>query len=343
MRMKALALYLPQYHAIAENDRWWGKGFTEWNNVRSGTPLFAGHHQPHVPHASVGYYDLSDTATIERQHSLALRYGISGFCYYYYNFSGLNPLALPLRLILNNTAIRNEFCLCWANHDWTRTWYGQSKEVLLEQKYSEENARQLFEDVARYFADKRYIRVEGKPLFLVYAPEFNPLMREYAEIWREMAVTHGYSGIFLVVVEALMIGVHPDTYGFDAALEFAPDWSCAERISPEDVRPRLLDYQGTVRNMLRKPVPSYPRMRCVFPGWDNTPRYKERGIIFTERSLGAYRFALESAVKYTRENLPESLQHIFINAWNEWGEGCHLEPDEKDGLLPLKITAEALS
>jgi len=141
----------------------------------------------------------------------------------------------------------------------------------------------------------------------------------------------------------LMMNVHPKTYGFDAALEFAPDWSCVEQVSPEKAKPRQINYQGTVKNMLNKAVPPYPRLRCVFPGWDNTPRYKERGIVFTNRSLGAYRFALEFALRHTRAMLPESLQYIFINAWNEWGEGCHLEPDEKDGFLPLQITAEVLS
>jgi hypothetical protein len=341
--LKALAFYLPQYHAIPENDRWWGEGFTEWNNVRSAQALFDGHYQPHVPHARVGYYDLSDPAFIERQHALALRYGIAGFCYYYYNFSGRNPLERPLRHVRSNASIRNEYCFCWANHDWTRTWYGQDKEVLLKQEYSLANAEQLFEDVAQYFADTRYIKVEGKPLFLVYAPEFNPMMREYADLWRKNAQKSGYPDVFLVSVEALMVGANPDTYGFDAALEFAPDWTCVAQISPANVKPRLLDYQGTVKNMLCKAVPHYPRMRCVFPGWDNTPRYKERGIIFTDGSLGAYRFALESAVRYTKETLPDFLQYLFINAWNEWGEGCHLEPDEKNGFLPLQITADVLA
>ena len=335
--MEIVAFYLPQFHAIAENDLWWGQGFTEWDNVRAATPCFEGHYQPHIPHSSLGYYDLSDPETIERQHRLALRYGVGAFCYYYYNFSGHTLLETPLRLILQNSRISNRFCLCWANQDWTRVWYGQNKEVLIRQEYSRENAIRIFHGVEPYLTDKRNIRIAGKPLFLVYDPESNPLMREYSEIWRERAAQSGLGDLFLVNVEALCQRVHPAQYGFDAAVEFAPDWVQAVMTSQHGQYPRHYDYQATVRNMLLKEQVPYKRMRCVFPGWDNTPRYKKVGIVFKNSSLGIFRYALENALEYTRRYLPEEMQYVFINAWNEWGEGCHLEPDERYGFSTLQI------
>ncbi|MDR2893252.1 MAG: glycoside hydrolase family 99-like domain-containing protein [Deltaproteobacteria bacterium] len=339
-KTKVIALYLPQYHAIPENDAWWGKGFTEWDNVKSALPLFQNHYQPHIPHKRIGYYDLSDAATLERQHALALRYGVSAFCYYYYNFSGFNPLERPLLTISNSKAIKNDFCLCWANHDWTRTWFGQDKTILLRQEYSADLARVLFEDACKYFQNERYITIDGKPLFLVFRPEENPMMREYAAIWRELAVKNGFPGIFLVAVEALIVGADPAGYGFDAAVEFAPDWTCTELSAKKDPNPRVFDYQATLRNMLNKTRPAYTRMRCAFPGWDNTPRYKERAVLFENTSMGAFKYALAHLKEYTQKNLPDNLQYVFINAWNEWGEGCHLEPDEKNSYAHLGIVKE---
>ena len=338
--MKAIAFYLPQYHAIPENDAWWGKGFTEWNNVRSAVPQFEGHYQPHVPHATLGYYDLSDVKTLEKQHALALKYGVSSFCYYYYNFSGKKLLERPLLEINSSPVIRNDFCLCWANHDWSRIWYGQEKSLLIQQEYSRDNAANIFDDVFKYFCNERYIRIQDKPLFLVFNPEANPLMREYADIWRERARARGLAGVYIVSVENLTIGADPDEYGADAAVEFAPDWSCTALLSPPEHAPRIFDYQATIRNMVNKSVPPYTRMRCAFPGWDNSPRYKERAVVFGNTSWGGFKFALDFAREYTQKHLPEYLQYVFINAWNEWGEGCHLEPDEKNGFLALNIVAE---
>jgi lipopolysaccharide biosynthesis protein len=341
--MQAIAFYLPQYHAIPENDAWWGKGFTEWNNVKKAIPLYPGHYQPHIPSKHIGYYDLSDTRTLVKQHALAFRYGISAFCYYYYNFSGLNPLEKPLLLINENQNIQNSFCLCWANHDWTRVWYGQKKKILLKQQYTRDNANLIIKDVQKYFFSNRYIKVNNKPVFLVFNPEENPIMSEYSDIWREEAGKNGFDGLYLIAVEALTMGADPGTYHFDAALEFAPDWSCTALLSDQDHRPRIFDYQATVKKMLHKALPPYTRFRCVFPGWDNTPRYKERGVVFGNTSFGVFKYALEHAIGHTRRHLPEDMPYVFINAWNEWGEGCHLEPDNKNGLLPLKIIHEIFS
>jgi hypothetical protein len=341
--MRALAFYLPQYHATAENDAWWGPGFTEWDNVRAAKPCFPGHYQPHVPHPRLGYYDLADPASVKRQHDLARRYGIYGFCYYYYNFSGRTLLEKPLRIIRESPEIRNPFCLCWANHDWTRAWYGQSKEVLIRQEYNPENALKVFAGLLPYLLNPRYIRIESKPLLLVFNPEHNPLMPEYSGLWRELARKSGLEGLFLAGVESLRMGVDPALYGFDAAVEFAPDWSKAALVSAPEDRPRIYDYQATLGNMLTGPEPGYTRLRCLFPGWDNTPRYKKAGLVFENCTLGAFKYALESVREYTAARLPESLRYVFFNAWNEWGEGCHLEPDLRRAFEPLEIIRQAFS
>lgn len=339
--MEFIAFYLPQYHSIPENDLWWGKGFTEWKNVRSALPQFEGHYQPHVPHPDIGYYSLEDETFIEKQHAMALEYGVSAFCYYYYNFSGKTLLEKPLQTIYRSRTIKNRFCLCWANQSWSRVWYGQGRELLLEQTYSPDEALQVIKGLAAYWDSSRYIKIDGKPLVLVYNPDDNPLMREYAAVWQGYARKLGYPGVYVAVVKAAVRNVDPAVYGADAAVEFAPDWTSLAEKTERGVFPRLCDYKGSLAKMLARPVPPYKLMRCVFPTWDNTPRYKGRGIVFTDPSPGVFSYALDFTVKYTKEHLPQELQYVFINAWNEWGEGCHLEPDEKNGYLYLELVKEA--
>lgn len=340
---KIIAFYLPQFHAIPENDRWWGKGFTEWNNVKSATPKFVGHYQPHIPHRSIGYYDLSNESFCVRQHNMATRHGIYGFCYYYYFFGGRTILEKPLTLFLNNKSIVNKFCLCWANESWTRAWYGQNKEVLIEQKYSDENAIQFYHSIKKYLHDERYITINGKPFLLVYRPEDISDCKAYSDIWRYLAKKDGYEDLFLASVESLIHNIDPEVFGFDAAVEFAPDWSVAKFLSLENKTFRVFDYKQSVANMLKKPSPGYLRFKGAFPGWDNTPRYRKCGISFQNSSLGVFKFFLEQRIQQTRNDLPQDMQYIFINAWNEWGEGCYLEPDEKSGYAKLAIIKELLS
>ncbi|SHN68079.1 glycosyltransferase WbsX family protein [Desulfovibrio litoralis] len=340
--VEPIAIYLPQFHEIEENNLWWGKGFTEWVNVKEAKPSYNGHYQPHIPHKSIGYYDLSDEAFLIRQHQLAYRYGVKNFCYYYYNFNGKTLLEKPLRSIISRKEIKNRFCLCWANENWTRVWYGMDKKVLIAQEYSEAHAVRFIQDITPYLTHERYICVDNKPMLLVYRPELVEDCQRYAEIWRREARALGFADLYLVAVEALSHDVSPQEYGFDAALEFAPDWRMTHLISPPEQKPRVFDYPATVANMLQKAVPDYTRFRCVFPSWDNSPRYKGGGVLFENTSLGAFLFFLENTIKYTKEKVPENAQYFFINAWNEWGEGCHLEPDERNGLSFLQILHKAL-
>ena len=341
--LKKIAIYLPQFHTIPENDKAWGAGFTEWTNVKKAKPLFEGHYQPHVPHHSVGYYDLRNTDTLKTQAELAASNGIHGFAYYHYWFNGKRLLHEPLDAMLADKSITMPFCYIWANENWTRRWDGADKEVIIEQQYSEEDDLMHIEFLCRnVFNDPRYILVDGKPLFLVYRTELFPDIRKTAVAWRAKAQSLGYKDIYLVRMENFVRDIDPISIGFDASMEFAPDWACVES-QPRMVGDKAVyDYVRTVFNMLvtRKP---YKYFRSVFPGWDNTARRATTsGSLFVNNDPGAFRFFLETqmhATISTFDNPAEQL--LFINAWNEWGEGCHIEPDEKSGMTYLDICREA--
>ncbi len=328
--MKAVAFYLPQFHVIPENEAVYGTGFTEWNNVRSALPCFEGHYQPHEPHERIGYYDLTDEAFLTAQHDLAYDHGIRAFCYYYYNMGGRTLLERPLKIISNSRHIRNEFCLCWDHHSWYDNTLPERKVPFIEQIYSPEEGRKLIRALQPYFANPRYLRINGSPLFLVFAPERCPDIKRYAEVWREEMPRMGFAGICLAGVESYL-GCRPDVYGFDCMVEFAPNWHREHQLSLPGEEPRRQDYIRTVKSMLAKEVPEYTRLRCAFPAWDNTPRRGKKGIACTGASPEAFAVMLEALAAYTKEVLPPDMQYLFINAWNEWGEGCHLEPDKRHG------------
>lgn len=338
--MQAVAFYLPQYHVIPENEIIYGKNFTEWDNVRNARPLFKGHMQPHLPHPTFGFYNLLDEKFLTFQHELAYENEVRGFCYYYYNLAGKRMLEKPLDIINKSKSIKNSFCLCWDYKDWYNNRMG-AKEIFIEQQYSRHFARQLFGDVMQYFANDRYITIDGRPLFLVFAPERHPSMAEYVDIWREEALRAGLPGIFLAGVEAFA-GGHPVVRHFDCMVEFAPNWVGESQVSPPGEKPRRMDYGAVLRYMFQKEVPDYHRLRCVFPGWDNTPRRGENGLCHINASPELYGLALESMARYTSMALPSSLQYIFINAWNEWGEGAYLEPDMRNGFRYLKLTRDIM-
>lgn len=337
--MRAIAFYLPQFHVIPENEAVYGPGFTEWDNVDRATPLFTGHYQPHVPARPLGHYSLLDPRAVQLQHSMALEFGVDGFCYYYYNFGGKRLLEQPLDLICR-LPLKNSFCLCWDHNSWYDN-KGTTRDIFLQQIYSEESARLLAKDLFQYFSHPRYIHIEGKPLFLIFAPERHPEILKYCEILRETSARMGIPELLLAGVEAFR-GTPPDKLGLDIMVEFAPGWRVEDTLSAPDEEPRRLDYRGTIRAHLAKAVPDYTRLRCIFPSWDNTPRRGRKGLACVNIDPSLYQVALEGLVEYTKLILPEQFHFIFINGWNEWGEGCHLEPDEKYGFAWLEATKRAL-
>jgi len=357
--LKAIAFYLPQFHPIPENNEWWEEGFTEWSNVTKAKPLFSSHYQPHLP-AHLGYYDLRLQESRLAQSAMARSHGIHGFCYYHYWFNGRRLLERPFSEVLASGQPDFPFTLCWANENWTRRWDGQESEVLMEQQYSEEDDINHIRHLIPAFHDPRYIRVGGLPLFLVYQVMALPNPARTAEIWRAEAVRSGLNGLYLVSVEGkLQARTDPTTSGFDASVEFQPDWdqlSSLKVIPPslkERIKARLqhstaphkkhtaYEYSDVVETMLKKPIAPYVRFPCVTPSWDNTARRQWGGVILENSTPELYHHWLEKTIaRMDSMNLPEPI--LFINAWNEWAEGNHLEPDQRWGLAYLKATAAAL-
>jgi lipopolysaccharide biosynthesis protein len=355
--VRALAFYLPQFHPIPENDAWWGAGFTEWRNVAAARPLFPGHTQPHVP-ADLGFYDLRVAETREAQATLAREHGIFGFCYYHYWFKGRRLLELPFREVLESGRPDFPFCLCWANESWTRAWDGASGEVLLRQDYSIEDDRDHIRWLLTAFADPRYIRVGGKPLFLVYKASQLPDPRRTTDLWRDEAMRAGLGELYLCRVDKERKRPDPIAQGFDAAVEFQPDFfdlGSPERrtalakavrrlhLSNQAYREhRIFDYAAFVDRMLARPDPSYKRFPCVTPGWDNTPRRRSQGVVLRGSSPEIYERWLRSTVSAFRPFGPDE-DLVFVNAWNEWAEGNHLEPCRQWGRRYMEATQRGLS
>ena len=361
MKPKLLAFHLPQYHPIPENDEWWGPGFTEWRNVARAIPLFPGHYQPHLP-ADLGYYDLRLPEVRQQQADLARQYGIHGFCYYHYWFSGKQLLERPVTEILNSGQPDFPFCLCWANENWSRRWDGQDQEVLIAQHYSPDDDDAHLRALLPYFHDPRYIRIQNKPLFLVYQASSLPDPPATTAIWRQLAQQHGLEGLYLVKVESFPTKHirHPELEGFDAALDFQPHWGSLPPPLQPPLRWKLLNklglarphpfrtnrmfsYSEVVAAMLARPPGPYPRFPCVTPAWDNTARRSHGGATIVHGSTpSAYGHWLRTVLadQQTLDQLPEPF--VFINAWNEWAEGNHLEPDLRYGHQYLEMTKGTL-
>lgn len=348
--VKVLAFYLPQYHAIPENDVWWGPGFTEWSNVAKAVPNYVNHAQPRVP-ADLGFYNLTQREAIERQIALAHRYGLSGFCFYYYWFDGRRILEKPLDLFLSDQSLKIDFCLCWANENWTRRWDGRDNDILLQQSYTEGFERKIVEDLGRYVRDSRYIRIDGKPLILVYRWDNIPNIREVADRWRSEFRAADLGEIFLAAVDSFDLAwklENPADIGFDATVGFPPHNMGSPTAKPvkmiNDRFDGFVDDYETValRYATDLPVQVSPHFPGVAVGWDNTARRQDQPYILDNSTPGAFRAWLEHAIEQTRNlNKPEE-RLVFVNAWNEWGEGAYLEPDRRFGHAYLSALKAAL-
>jgi lipopolysaccharide biosynthesis protein len=346
--LKPIAFYLPQYHPIPENDEWWGQGFTEWRNVAKAVPNVPGHHQPHVP-ADLGFYDLRLLEVQKKQIELAKTYGLYGFCYYYYWFNGRRILERPLDQLAAHPELDFPFCVCWANENWTRTWDGLEKHVLLPQNHGPEDDVAFFNSVLPLMKDPRYIRVDGKPLLMIYRVDLFPDARATAERWRKLAAEAGLPGLHLVAVQFWGIN-DPRPFGFDAAVEFPPH----QYIGPEN-RPdhfptitnpqfqgSLVDYVKVATQSVKRPRPDYRLYRGIVPSWDNTARRQDSPVTMINSSPHEYHAWLRQLADEVRRTQPPEHQLLFINAWNEWGEGCHLEPDLKHGRGYLEATNDVV-
>lgn len=327
--VRAIALYLPQYHPIPENDLWWGKGFTEWTNVAKARALFPGHYQPHVP-ADLGFYDLRVPEARQAQADLARAYGIEGFCYYHYWFgNGRRLLERPFDEVLASGAPDLPFCLCWANHTWSGIWYGDPKRVLIEQTYpGEQDDRAHFDVLLKAFRDKRYIRVRGRPLLVIFQPEMLPDAARRIALWRKLAAENGLQDLFVLGMRHNLSHWNPHATGFDGAVDVRIP------LVPSNWNPELtggtVDHALLSPNEVDAPQAGVEHFPCVGPTWDNTPRLGNRGIVYVNSTPERFSQTVSRAVKVLQSK-PPSDQLLFVKAWNEWAEGNHLEPDLKNG------------
>ncbi len=351
---KALAIYFPAFHRIPENDKWWGEGFTEWDNVRSGKPFFKGHYQPVVP-ADGRYYDLSNAADIQKQAELALQYGISGFLMYHYWFGNQKTLlSKPLELYRDEVTADLPYALCWANETWITTWHGKDPTELLRQEYGagryEEEWREHYAYMRSFFTDPRYILIDNKPLLAIYNASAIERYEDMVDFMNRLAEEDGFDGIyFLEYISSKNTGLFSQKSS--AVTEFEPLYTTRFNISKWNLLKRALckklkrpDYQSFDAlwraKLKNRRVYGKPIMQGAFVGWDNSARKGKNSMIVTNATPEKFAAYLEALFQNRAE---DSSEYVIINAWNEWSEGVYLEPDTKNGLAYLEALKEVMS
>jgi GT2 family glycosyltransferase len=344
--VQLIAYYLPQFYLIPENEEAWGRGFTEWTNVTRALPQFAGHYQPHLP-SDLGFYDLSNEEALERQVALARRYGISGFCFHYYWFGGKRLLEKPVATLHRRKDLDIRFCLCWANETWSRRWDGSEDEVLVPQIHRPESEKQFIEDAVRYMDDPRYLTIDERPVLVVYRSELLVDPEQTLEHWRNVALKSVGKDLFLL--RGMTFKPTAGVNGFDASVQFPPHHlhpgvtSVPKVPFNAEFSGHIYDYAALlpfVERQLREY--DFPFIPAVMTGWDNTPRRGGAGTCFHGSTPGDYAAWLTKAAAFAKQNPIGGSSCVFINAWNEWGEGAHLEPDQKFGHAYLRATVEVL-
>ncbi len=347
--LSVVAFYLPQFHPIRENDAWWGKGFTEWTNVTKAVPQYVGHYQPHLP-GELGFYDLRLPEIMRQQADLARAYGVRGFCFHHYWFGGKRLLERPVQQLLDDESVDIDFCLCWANENWTRRWDGQDADILLAQNHSPEDDLAFMDDIAPALKDRRYIRIDGRALLIVYRVNILPDASATAKRWRDRARELGVGELYLACAQTFGIE-DPRPYGFDAAIEFPPHMAISGDIRSQlqVVNPQfsgaIYSYEEMASSYLARPQPEYPVIKTVSPGWDNEARKPGRGHSFHGANPVSYARWLRGAGEATLKRAGKETSQppvVFVNAWNEWAEGAHLEPDRKFGYGNLHATANVV-
>lgn len=370
-QMKPIALYFPQFHAIPENNKWWGEGFTDWNNVKQGYPLFEGHNQPRVP--ADGYYDLTQKEVIAHQIALAKQYGVYGFAIYHYWFDGKQLLETPKELILNNKDLDIPFCLTWANETWARRWEGKDSEILMEQTYepTREKWKEHFDYIKPYLMDERAIRINGRPVFQIYRPHLVTRVAEMLAYWRQLAREAGIGELYFMAVKSFDFPDNKILDAFDGVLLFQPheavnsreykgarvwlenllrhcpeSWVERMRTLRTKTRTRYVvhPYKKVFDVVLRRKF-SYKNkdtFNMAFLEWDNTARYREKATVYHGCSPEIFEEFFTRLLKQESQRHGEDAQYVYINAWNEWAEGTYLEPDTKNGLAYLEALQRAV-
>lgn len=370
--MKIIAFYLPQYHEFEENNRWWGKGFTEWTNTKNAVPIFKGHVQPHEP--LDGYYDLAQADKVFRyQIDLAKKYGIYGFCFYHYWFDkGKQLMEEPLEAYLNNKELDFPFCFCWANHSWTRTWTGDEKEILMEQKYGDvEEQTAHFDYLKRFFRDERYIKIDNKPVLVIFRPDAIPDLKQRLDFLNQKAKEEGFDGLVFISEErtAAYDMENPKYDCLDYFITYQPSYvtyQISQKLKKTEALTKHFGLFCSImkqnakkamgklfhRDCWRVTVHNYDvtwkeinaikyndrMIPCAFANWDNTPRRGSRGVLYNS-TPDKFKKYFPRFVQCCRE---QNKDIVFFNAWNEWGEGAYLEPDTLYKHRYLEIIKDSL-
>lgn len=348
--VKVLTYYLPQFHPTPENDEWHGSGFTEWTKVRAANPLFQGHYQQHIPHDDIGYYLLDGADTLRTQADQMKKSGVYGQIFYHYWFGGRLILEQPAQVLLENNDIPMRYCFCWANENWTKRWDGNESEILLGQNYSSKDAEAFIRYLIPFFNDQRYIKIDGRPVLYVYRPSHIEDAREYVRIWRKVCTEEGLKEPYIVAV--LTRGANnPIDFDMDAGVErVLHDWTAGAVPEMKDELDQYVPMKGSVLSYekvadfysLQGGAKEFSYIRSVVPMWDNTPRYNDAGIMLHGGTPIIFQKWLESAITYSRQHLNERERFVVVNAWNEWAEGAHLEPDTRHGYAYLNSVGRAL-
>lgn len=362
MNTKLLALYLPQYHPVPENDLWWGRGYTDWDAVRGSGPLFPGHRQPRVPQGG-DYYRLDDENTLRRQAETAWRYGIDGFCLYHYYSKGKPLMDTPARLLLRHRDIAIDYCFCWANHDFVNRWFGGDGDILQRQEYGgPADWQRHFHFLLPFFRDERYLKVQNRPVLALYDLLHIPCREEMLRCWNDLAAAHGFGGLYIIATQSragqssqsLLQCPYVDGVHLFEPLHYRANGSNALQRARRRAYTLLL--RGLRKGFPPRPFPekhSVPKAYAaiaarkmlpgelygLFPDWDNSPRYRRGGsIVFTGGSPALFR---EYLTLLYRRSCREERPFFFLNAWNEWGESAYLEPDEENGCAWLEAVRSA--
>ena len=367
--MKFLAFYLPQFHEIKENNEMWGKGFTEWTNVKNAKPLYEGHFQPVEP-LDDNYYDLSNIDVMKWQVGLAKKYGIYGFCFYHYWYNGHLLLEKPIENWLKAKDIDFPFCICWANHNWTYSWVGKETTIIYKQDYSDkEEWAKHFNYLLEFFKDYRYIKKDNKPLLVIYEPYGVKEMGEMLDLWNSMAIQNGFSGIEFAFQSAYAnLDKKFDDSKFAYRIEYQPqyarmmfyqkksilfkrflrhlnekifrlDWTKLRNKYKKD-KLTSFDYDDVWNKILKMKPSSQKSIPGAFVNVDTTPRKHERGTISTGMTPSKLEEKLERLIVKTRDEYKKDM--IFVYAWNEWAEGAYMEPDKRWGFGVLEAFRSAL-
>ena len=346
-KARVIAFYLPQFHPIPENDEWHGKGFTEWTKVKASKSLFKGHYQRHYPHPDIGHYIINGPEILKKQATMMRTAGLSGMVFYHYWFTGKLILEGPSQIVLQDKSIDMPFCFCWANENWSRRWDGNASEILLGQYYSREDAKNFIEYLIPFFKDERYITVDGRPVLIIYKPSFIEEVADYLNIWNRILSEHGLPSVYLVACISTKDEFDYDAYDcflerplYDFGGGNIKDIKNSLELLQSD-KCWVLQYEDVVNYYINKVYKHNKKLwRSVVTSFDNTPRYGNRAYITHNSNPKLFEYWLTEMLKHSNGC---QCEFVIVNAWNEWGESAHLEPDLKYGYAYLNAVGRSLS